>query len=271
MTIEYTYCTDPGQVRHHNEDSLTVDHSLGLALLADGMGGHQAGEVASQMAIEVIIEQIQQTNKKHPLEKQLSHRAYHTASILLEQAINKANQLIYETAEQQQHLHGMGTTIAAALFHGNWISLAHIGDSRIYRLRANQLTQMTKDHSLRQELIDCGFYTPETAHQFPNKNFITRALGVAPKVSVDIQEHNTHPKDIYLLCSDGLNDMLKDEEIQNILLQHTDSLESAARELITAANQKGGKDNISVILIRPPHEPISPLKQLLNQLLSWWK
>lgn len=265
MCIEIVGLTDKGRVRDHNEDNLTIDKNLGLAVLADGMGGCLAGEVASKIAVETILEELADPLKKLPRHnKRNVHRGFHSATVLLEQAIVKANQLIYESSEQQAYYHGMGTTVVAALFHSDFVSIAHVGDSRLYRLRGNEFIQLTKDHSVRQELIDCGFYTPEQARHSPNKNLVTRALGVGQKVAVDIQEHSIVDQDIYLLCSDGLNDMLEDEEMHTLLTQRGPSLEQVARCLIEAANDKGGEDNISVVLVRP-HRPSLKVKQ------SWWE
>lgn len=270
MSIEIACRTDPGRVRDHNEDNLANDNQLGLVVLADGMGGYQAGEIASKMAVDIIVGELNKCLKTLSRDKRDPHRTYHSATVLLEQAVIKANQCIYECAEQQSHYHGMGTTVVAALFHHHFISIAHVGDSRLYRIRGHELTQLTKDHSVRQELIDCGFYTPEQARHSPNKNLVTRALGVGQKVMVDIQEHIILASDIYLLCSDGLNDMLEDYEIQKIILNHSDCLERAAEKLVVAANSKGGDDNISVMLVRPL-EILKSRPTLWQRLLNWWR
>lgn len=249
--IEIIGSTDAGRVREHNEDNFAINESLGLVVLADGMGGYQAGEVASEMAVKMIMAEL-----AHPLQtlsrsKRYLNSRFHLATVLLEQAILKANQKICEMAEQQLRYRGMGTTVVAAIFHQDFISIAHVGDSRLYRLRGREFRQLTKDHSVRQELIDCGLYTLEQARHSPHKNLVTRALGSGKTVNVEIQESHLSPKDIYLLCSDGLSDMLDDAEIQAILTHHKDSLKQAASSLIEAANEKGGKDNISLILVRP--------------------
>lgn len=257
MCVEIVCCTDPGQVREHNEDYLASDESLGLAVLADGMGGYQAGEVASEIAVKTIMEQLYVPPKTLPRVKRPANHSYHSTTVLLEQAVLKANQVIYEAAEQQSHYRGMGTTIVAAWFHNDFMSVAHVGDSRLYRLRGNEFRPITKDHSVNQELIDCGIYTPEQAKFSPNKNLVTRALGVGKKVNVEIQEYSILADDIYLLCSDGLNDMLDDDDMYTILNGSKNSLEKAAKLLIKAANDKGGEDNISLILARP-RPPVSP-------------
>lgn len=270
MSIEIVCNTNTGRVRDHNEDSLASDKVLGLVVLADGMGGYQAGEVASQLAVDTIKEELKKTLKKTVRYRRDHHRHYHYTTVWLEQAVEKANLLIYETAEREAYYHGMGTTVVTALFHDNLVSIAHVGDSRMYRLRGTQLTQLTKDHSVRQELIDCGFYTPDQARRSPNKNLVTRALGVGSKVTVDIQERDVMAGDIYLLCSDGLNDMLEDREMQAIIKQYSHALDQAAEKLIEVANEKGGEDNISVILVRPLAVS-KPTLGLWQRLRKWWQ
>ncbi|MDY6994088.1 MAG: Stp1/IreP family PP2C-type Ser/Thr phosphatase, partial [Pseudomonadota bacterium] len=248
------------------------DEALGLVVLADGMGGYQAGEVASKIAVETIRNELTKPLKTLSRNKRDTKRGFHCATVLLEQAIIKANERIYDTARQQTFYQGMGTTIVAALFHGDCVSVAHVGDSRLYRLRGHELIQITKDHSVRQELIDCGFYTPEQARNSPNKNLVTRALGVSRKVSVELQEHPVLAQDVYLLCSDGLNDMLDDEDMQLILTEPHHNLAQAAQSLIEAANNRGGEDNISVILASPLCTPLpKPQRRWWPQLLKWWR
>src|SRR6185369_6653905 len=181
--------TDTGRVREHNEDTIASDVDVGLLVLADGMGGYNAGEVASGIAVKTI------TN-------------------LLRDAITRANKIIYQTARTQAECEGMGTTVVAALFYDNRISIAHVGDSRLYRQRGTTISQVTMDHSLLQELVDRGFYSPEEAQRAANKNYVTRALGVEPQVDVEVQEHPVDKGDIFILCSDGLSDMVEDEDIR---------------------------------------------------------
>lgn len=163
----------------------------------------------------------------------------------------------------------MGTTIVSALFYDNRISIAHVGDSRIYRVRDGQLEQISKDHTLLQELVDRGFYTPEEARVSLNKNLVTRALGVDADVEVDIQEDIAFPNDIYLLCSDGLNDMVEDKDIYLTIKEFSDNLQKAAQELVKRANDNGGKDNISVILVRPL-KPFPAKKGWMNKVSNWF-
>lgn len=245
MCVEMVYRSDTGQVRKHNEDCIGGDNTLGVAILADGMGGYQAGEVASAVAVKTIMEQL------YTLIKTLSHFKRYAATMLLEQAVLKANQVIYNMADRQNHYQGMGTTVVAVLFHNNSMSVAHVGDSRLYRLRGNKFRQLTKDHTVLQDLLDCGYYTPEKARYSHLRHTITRALGIDQKLNVEIQEKSFLKQDIYLLCSDGLSDMLDESDMYNIISKNHNSLEQAAQLLIDAANKKGGKDNISLILVRP--------------------
>jgi len=271
--LEIASHTDAGLVRDHNEDYLASDVDLGLMVLADGMGGYQAGEVASAIAVNTIVAELVDKLKNVPRRKDDHNRGgYHWATVLLEQAIIKANQAIFTAAEEQAQYRGMGTTVVAALFHQDFVSIAHVGDSRLYRLRGNEFKAITSDHSVLQELIDCGFYTPEQARNSPNKNLVTRALGVSDSVNVDIQEQTIAANDMYLLCSDGLNDMLEDGEMQMILLdsfQH--QLEEIALNLVSAANNNGGEDNISVLLGRFVADDNLPSQNWWQRVQQWWK
>jgi protein phosphatase len=254
LALEIVGNTDPGRIREHNEDAIAIDETLGIAILADGMGGYQAGEVASELAVKTIMAELTQSLPGKLGEKRPTRNRFHATTILLEQAVLQANQVIYELAQKQVQYHGMGTTLVVVLFHDKFISVAHVGDSRFYRLRGNELRQLTKDHSINQELVDCGLYTPEQARHAPNKNLVTRALGVGATVTVDLKEYYLKPKDIYLICSDGLTDMLDDREILAILKNKKEPLPMLSQSLINLANDKGGKDNISLILAR--HYPL---------------
>ncbi len=251
MRIKIIGLSDTGRVREHNEDCIASDESLDLVILADGMGGCQAGEVASAMAVKTILQELKGLLKTLFRNQRHAQQRYHYATIQLEQAILKANQAIYEASAQQTRYHGMGTTIVAALFNKRFVSIAHVGDSRLYRLRGDEFRQLTKDHTVVQDLIDAGLLNSEQARYDARKHWVTRALGIDKQVKVDIQEQNTSAQDIYLLCSDGLSDMLEDTEIHVILKRTNHSLESSARLLIEMANKKGGDDNISLILVRP--------------------
>ena len=249
--------TDVGRMRDHNEDNIAWDTSLGLALLADGMGGHNAGEVASAIAVDVIRDSIVSSLQSLAGDEGeddvgQSREAAYGFSAVVHEAISSANQAILEHAEGQPQCAGMGTTIVMALFQGPFLTLAHVGDSRIYRLRDGELRQMTTDHSLVQELVENGFLTLEEARASANKNLITRALGIDTVVEADVRSESYEAGDLFLLCSDGLSDLVPDEEIHTLLNVHVDDgqLDEAADALIDMANERGGADNISVILIR---------------------
>lgn len=236
--------TDTGMVREHNEDCFVVVPESGLAILADGMGGHLAGEVASAMAIDQVTQYLLKAFRDPPT------AGAATDSQLLVDAIKTANSAIHQASMSRPEQAGMGTTIVATVFQGKKLTVAHVGDSRLYRYRGGQLTTVTEDHSMVQELLRRGLITPEEARTSVNRNLVTRALGVDPVVEVDVSEQPVEPGDVYLLCSDGLNDVLTDEEIAARLASHPGDLESAARELIQEVNARGGPDNVSVVLIR---------------------
>ncbi|MEJ2760174.1 MAG: Stp1/IreP family PP2C-type Ser/Thr phosphatase [Gammaproteobacteria bacterium] len=249
--LDIVNLSDVGRRRPHNEDSTLTDARLGLMVLADGMGGYKAGEVASAIAVTSIHEGVRGRLKALRHGGQPVGANGQTPQLqAVKEAIIYSNSEIYRKAQRDPQCHGMGTTIIAALFHDNSVTIAHVGDSRAYRLRRNEFRQITKDHSLIQELIDRGLYTPEEAALTTPRNLVTRALGIEPEVKVDIMEEQASPGDIYLLCSDGLNDMVDDEEIHLTLSKYSANLVQAAEELVRLANAKGGRDNTSVILIR---------------------
>jgi protein phosphatase len=261
--------TDRGLVRGKNEDSIGFDSDLGLVVLADGMGGHRGGEIASSMTVEAVISELQQSLPKIAAGEIDQSSGFSMESICVQDAVVAANQLVYKTAETNPQHKGMGTTIVVLQFYNNSFSLAHIGDSRCYRLRADRFEQITKDHSLLQELIDRGFYTPEEARNSMNKNLVTRALGIDPTVFPDIQEDIVLKNDIYLLCSDGLTDLVEDDDIYLTITKFSASLEEAAKQLITKANKKGGKDNISVMLCRIDDD-FSSRKGWYKKFVAWF-
>ena len=244
--------SDPGMVRAHNEDAIFVDRA-GLAVLADGMGGYNAGEVASGIAVGMIREGLlPELVSGRDLSKVDIHTGLTHAALLLQQQIAAANKGIYEAAQNRPECAGMGTTVVAAVFHGNRVSIAHIGDSRCYRLRGERFEQLTRDHSLLQEQIDSGQITADQARYSLNKNLVTRALGIEAIVPAEISEYRVESDDIYLLCSDGLTDMVDPDVMHGIVDEQRGTLEVAATQLVDLANQNGGRDNISVILARVP-------------------
>jgi len=270
--LEIVNLSDVGLRRPHNEDSTLTDAQLGLMVLADGMGGYKAGEVASAIAVTSIHDDVRGRIKALRHGSRTVGANGHTPQVqAIKEAIIHSNSVIYRAAQRDPQCHGMGTTIIAALFHDNTVAIAHVGDSRVYRLRRNEFRQLTRDHSLIQELIDRGLYTPEEAAKTTPKNLVTRALGIEPEVKVDVLEEQASPGDIYLLCSDGLNDMVDDEEIHLTLSKYSANLVQAAGELVRLANAKGGKDNTSVILIRIREEfPATGgiWKKLMNRIFD---
>src|SRR6266849_7708584 len=210
--LEVASCTDPGMVRSHNEDSIASDGDQGLVVLADGMGGYNAGEVASGMATTVIVTEMRQIlSGARPHEVDSSTKEEIAARMVREQVL-KANSSIYQAAQTQPQYAGMGTTLVVCLFYDNRMLTAHLGDSRLYTLREGKFKQVPRDHSLLQEQIDSGIITPEQAKKAAHKNLVTKALGIDPTVEPEIHEYPTKPGDIYLLCSDGLCDMVDDED-----------------------------------------------------------
>ena len=265
--LEIVNQSDVGLRRPHNEDSTITDGRNGLVILADGMGGYKAGEVASALAVTNILYGITNGLKKIKKGQIDETTGFCNESLLIRDTITQTNSVIYNTAKADPQCQGMGTTIVVGLFHNNILSIAHVGDSRLYRLRNNDLQQVTKDHSLIQELIDRGLYTPEEAHANTPKNLVTRAMGIEADVDVDVVEEAVLIDDIYLLCSDGLNDMVNDEEIHLTLSKYSANLVQAADELVKFANKRGGKDNTSIILVRILEEFASP-KGLLQKITN---
>ena len=261
--------TDTGMVRKKNEDAIGFDSALGLVVLADGMGGHRGGEIASGLTVDEIINSVQKKLPTIEPGQTDPDNGFSLESICIQEAIESANRLVFKTAEDNPDHRGMGTTVVVLQFYNNTFSLAHIGDSRCYRLRRDKLEQITKDHSLLQELIDRGFYTPEEAKNSMNKNLVTRALGIDPVVTADIQEDIVMKNDIYLLCSDGLTDFVEDEYIYLTIKRFSDNLEEAAKQLITKANKNGGKDNISVMLCQI-NEDFSTKKDWFGRMIAWF-
>ena len=253
QVLEITSATDPGMVRSHNEDSIASDPANGVVVLADGMGGYNAGEVASGMATTVITTEIAQVLanvQPHDIDPENNK----LATQIVRQQILKANTSIYQAAQSQPQYSGMGTTLIVCLFYDNKVMIGHLGDSRVYRMRDGAFSQVTRDHSLLQEQIDSGLITAEQAKTAAHKNLVTKALGIDPTVEPEIHEYPTKPGDIYLLCSDGLCDMVEDEDIGMTLSMLGANLKLATQQLVQMANDNGGRDNISVILVRITRE-----------------
>lgn len=259
--------THPGMVRSHNEDSVASEPSCGLVVLADGMGGYNAGEVASGIAVSVVASEVSQRLRNTSPAELDEGSGEELGVVLLRENIRKANASIFNAAQSQPQYAGMGTTIVSGLFYDDRVAAGHIGDSRMYRLRGDVLESITRDHSLLQEQIDGGMISAEDARLSKNRNLVTRAVGIDAEVEPEIHVHDVMVGDVYLLCSDGLNDMVEDEDIQATLFALQGNLPLAASQLIQMANDNGGRDNISVILVRVNgkfSEPRSWLAKLIN-------
>lgn len=261
--------TDTGRARPHNEDAIATEVDHGLVVLADGMGGYKAGEVASAIAIQQVTDMVAENLKSAHKNNETSEEGYRPETVLLRQAVERANETIHQTAQSQPQCEGMGTTIVACLFYDNQVSIAHVGDSRLYRLREDYFEQITTDHSLLQELVSRGFYTPEEARESLNRNLVTRALGIEPTVEVDLQEEIVLTGDLYLLCSDGLSDMVDDKDIHLTLQSFGGNLEKTADRLVDMANDGGGRDNISVVLAQAV-KPFEARKGWFNRIVDWF-
>ena len=267
--VERVEVTDTGKVREHNEDAIASDMDVGLLVLADGMGGYNAGEVASGIAVRTIMTMVQEGVVREDRSGVDEHSGLMRQSIILRDGIARANKLIYQTAQTKPQCEGMGTTIVACLFFDNRVSIAHVGDSRAYRLRDERFEQMTMDHSLLQELVDRGFYSPEEAQRATNRNYVTRALGVEPSVEIEIREEPVFQDDVYVLCSDGLSDMVEDEDIHLTISTFSANLDMVGKQLIQLTNDNGGRDNVSVIIARVL-SPFAAKQGLLKRIGGWF-
>jgi PPM family protein phosphatase len=250
LRVRFAGETHVGAVRAHNEDALHLPVDERLAIVADGMGGHASGEVASRMAVETVVEYFDETADEQVLTWPFKVDRRGGADVTrLVTAIKLANLRIHEKAQRDPACKGMGTTIVSALFRDDGIIVGHVGDSRLYRVRDGLISQLTEDHSLINDYIKMKRMTAEEAASWPHKNVIVRALGMKESVQVDVHSDAPRLGDCYLLCSDGLSGMITDETIRDIVLDERD-LDRAAERLITAANDAGGKDNITVVLAR---------------------
>ena len=268
--ISFAEITDVGKVREHNEDAIGSDNDMGLMVLADGMGGYNAGEVASGIAVQTITELASEGATREERNDLDPTTGMMRQTIVLRDAVSRANKIIFQTAQSQTHCEGMGTTLVAALFFDNKVSIAHVGDSRAYRLRGGVFEQLTLDHSLLQELVDRGFYSEEEAQRSTNRNYVTRALGVEPTVDVEVHEFDVLPDDVYLLCSDGLCDMVEDEDIHLTISTFNASLDVVGQQLVQLSNDHGGRDNISVMLAQVL-ESFEAKKGLLARLTNMFR
>jgi len=230
--------SDVGLVRKDNEDNYLVSPERGLFVVADGMGGHVGGQIASTLAIQTIDQYLA-----------LSLLETMTPAEILTEALLRANKAIYDHAQEQQYF-GMGTTLTAALFHQNSLYIAHIGDSRAYLLRGEELTLLTQDHSYVNELFQSGTLTLEEAQNHPQRNILTRALGTKEQTEVDVYNVPVQPGDMLLLCTDGLYTQVPAEEIRQVISQSGSDLKTVVRKLVNLALERGGNDNITVVLVQ---------------------
>ncbi len=250
QVLDVVRLTDVGQRRDHNEDAIASDTEVGLVVLADGMGGYKAGEVASEIAVLTITSAIKEAMQSLiPGQTDILLGMQAEAQLIID-AVKNANETIYSVSQSQPQCAGMGTTLVVGLFTNNKLLVGHIGDSRMYRMRGQALIRLTEDHSLLQEQIKSGLITEEQAKYSANKNLVTRALGIDPEVELELNEFDVEVGDIYLLCSDGLTDLIEDTVISATLNMLSSDLTETAQKLVDMANEHGGQDNISVILVR---------------------
>lgn len=243
--------THVGMKRMHNEDSLRLFREENLFIVADGMGGHASGEVASQMSVETLAEFFRSTAEDDEITwpyKMDKGKKYEENRVIT--GVKLSNRRIHEAASRDAKSKGMGTTIVVTFFVNDTCYIGHVGDSRVYRMRGDTLTQLTEDHSLLNDYIKMRQLTPDEIEAFPHKNVIVRALGMKESVQVDVMNETPEEGDVYLLCSDGLSGMLTDEDMRKIMLEGGDDLDLKCERLIDAANHNGGTDNITVILVR---------------------
>ncbi|MBI4051914.1 MAG: Stp1/IreP family PP2C-type Ser/Thr phosphatase [Elusimicrobia bacterium] len=256
--------SDTGRVRSNNEDSILINEELRLFAVADGMGGHNSGEVASRIAIRVLQEALQQMFSSRSMPEEVNTN-FSLQTNQLAWAVRLANQAVFEASRDKPQNQGMGTTLSVALVQNNKAGVVHIGDSRIYMFREGNLIQLTRDHSLVMEQVRQGLITQEEAESSRLQNILTRALGTQPKAQIDVEEHPLMEGDILLLCSDGLTRMLKESALVKIF-REKEELSAICNTLIESANQAGGMDNISVIVIQI--KPLGP-SRLLKRFFTY--
>ena len=247
--VEIAGVTDLGRHRKRNEDAIDWDMRLGLAMVADGMGGMQGGDVASATALRSIKSDLRRALAESAKHDERAQSRDMRASLAVE-LVRRANQAVRQSAARDPRLNGMGTTLVMCLVGREYLTVAHVGDSRLYRLRERKLQRLTEDHTMVQELVDRGDMDARQAAQSRNRNVITRALGVNPDVTVDVAHHDLEPGDLYMLCSDGLTAMASDTDISAVLEGTAQGLEATAKRAIELANARGGRDNVSVVLLK---------------------
>lgn len=235
--------SDVGRRRETNEDDFLMEPELGLYAVADGMGGHAAGEIASRLAIDTLREVLRKDDAS------VTRTSVDDDGAWLIDAVVEANRRICESIHVHEERRGMGTTVVALLHSGSDAVIGHVGDSRAYLLRGDDLIRLTSDHSWVNEQVKLGLMSDDTAQRHPMRNIVTRALGSRPEVAVELANTEVRPGDVLLLCSDGLNTMLSDEQIGSILIHHRRDAASACRALIQEANLHGGEDNVTAIVV----------------------
>jgi protein phosphatase len=250
MDVKAFGLTHVGRQRQHNEDAFLVENDARLFLVADGMGGHAAGEIASRIAVDSITEFILHTKEDDGTWPHAYDEHFRRSTNRLMAALRMANTRVLEAMRKDARLRGMGTTVVAALADEQTVSVAHVGDSRAYLIRDGQLSRITNDHSWVFEQVQAGMLTEAEAEKHPLRNVITRALGGALQVTPDASEIDAKPGDVVLLCSDGLTGMVPESEILRIVTANDGDLEQACRQLIDAANERGGLDNVTAVLVR---------------------
>ena len=251
--VEAFGVTDAGSVRQFNEDRIVLAPEIGVVALADGMGGHRAGEIASHIAADFVVDSL-----RTYVADARTTTPQHSPLLAVDKSINQANSRIFDAAQSSRSREGMGTTLAVALFHARGVTIAHVGDSRIYRLRAGKLALLTRDDSLLRHQVESGLIGADDVADSHNRAFVTQALGVADAVDAHPRDVDLLPGDLFLLCSDGLNDLVDDDDIELIMSSLAGNLPLAARILVQTAKDNGGYDNVSVILARASVHAASP-------------
>jgi serine/threonine protein phosphatase PrpC len=271
--LEVAGLSDVGLQRQRNEDAIQFDALCGVMVLADGMGGHQAGEVASEIAaltisadLQYALQRLHRPSLFHILYRQFRQQS--TAHHIIA-AVKRANSLVYNIAQTRPNFAGMATTLVLGVFTNNQLFVGHVGDSRVYRLRQQQLQQMTEDHSIVQEQINAGLMTAAQAKQAAHKNLVTRAIGIDDRVELTLNVLDVAVGDVYLFCSDGLTDLIEDAAIESLLNQDI-SMVALTQALIALANEKGGVDNTSVILAQVK-KPFANPSSWLDRLYAMFK
>ena len=251
LKIFYAAASDRGRVRKLNEDAFLADPALGIFAVADGMGGHAAGEIASRLALKTLQESLTQANQSQETEPSPNQTAVISLpSAHLVNGIRTANEAVFHSSQEKEEYRGMGTTVVAVYLVDSSPVVAHVGDSRLYQIRTKKIDQLTEDHSVIWEQYREGILPKEALSSSPLKNIITRAVGMQPSVDVDVRELEVEKGDLLLLCSDGLSDLVPDEELLKTVRGASGDLNQACRDLIDLANHRGGKDNITVLLIQ---------------------